>query len=262
MAYPLRLVRRISFGLLLGTLVAVAAAGPANADGSPTIAGAPIVSFGQQQFGNVASDPYDPSNCNVRSRQSWWLLSVVAGDDLVIDWEAQSSSIAMSLFGVGVTDYTSEQTDPVAFEYPNANLHAEMSYSATASGSMPLEFATDNTCSDALRAGPYDFTATVTHAVRLALPVRSQLRSGRVVKVAVHNPEGGAVNDPKLIVGLQIKLGKRWRTIGAAPVVDSTATVKAVFASKLRGRRVRVRARAHGPSYRTANSRTRRMRLR
>jgi hypothetical protein len=81
----MRGIRGISIlGAVAGTLVLVV---PAFAAGGATIASAPTVAYGQQEFGNTATDSTVAQDlCHGSDQTSWWLASVTAGDRLTIDF--------------------------------------------------------------------------------------------------------------------------------------------------------------------------------
>jgi hypothetical protein len=126
---------------------------------------------------------------------------------------------------------------------------------------MPIVFQ-DGAYVNAPGVGPYDFTIRVIHSLRVAAPQISSIGHRSVLRVAVHAPDGGLINDRGLNVDVQINAGKGWRKVGTAPVLNSTAAVHVRISSALRHHKVRIRALAHGPNYRTASCPARRVLVR
>jgi hypothetical protein len=233
-------------------LLVLAIASSAFAEGSETIAGAPTVAFGQQEFGFIGL------SCG-----QVWLLPVVAGDKLVIDWEAATDPyLELHLHSVGSNDFNaSNEGHIVATAGLNSNKKAEFTYTAPQTGNMPLGFL-DSGCSHKVPPGAYSFTAFVTHILSVGLPHLSTLHLRGSVTVAIHNPEGGVIDDPALNVTLQIKgQGRPWQTIGTATDGNSAATIHYKTPRTLRGRRVTLRALAQGPEYASAASTDQKVRV-
>ncbi len=237
-------MRRLIYTLVVSASLVLAAAPSAFAEGSETIAGAPTVAFGQQEFGFIGL------SCG-----QVWLLPVVSGDKLVVDWEAATDPyMELHLHSVGSNDFNaSNEGHIVATAGLNPNKKAEFTYVAPQTGTMPLGFL-DSGCSHKVPPGAYSFTATVTHLLSVGLPHLSILHTQGSITVAIHNPEGGAINDPALKVTLQIKGQGSWRTIGIAADGNSAAMIHYKIPRKLHGRRLTLRALAQGPEYASAAS--------
>jgi hypothetical protein len=189
-------------------------------------------------------------------------LPAVAGDKFQIDWEVQSDPyVVLHLYLPGTNDFNWEQMSSAAEGSVNGNDKAEFTYEAQRTGMMPLLFD-DGGCHGSDVPGPYSFTAYVTHALNVFLPRLSTLHSTGVIAVAVHNPEGGAVSNSSVQVELQVSVHGSWRTIGAATVEGTLATVYYRLPSRLRGQRIAVRAVAHGPGYATTASSHLKLRVR
>jgi hypothetical protein len=251
-------MKRALFSAVLGLALTAPAA---MADGGQSIAGATGVIYGQQEFGNTANGAVAPGGCAADwapKYRSWWALSVVAGDHITIDWEAQPAT-ALNLFAVGTTDFTFEQVEPLTSDEPSDNGKSELTYTASQTGSMPLEFVADTGCNDAEVVGPYDFTSYVRHAVRLAIQRAPGLTAHSTVRVAVHSAAGTPISDPGLQVAIEIKrAGGAWRTVGTASPADGVAKVRLSIPRSYRHVRVSLRARASGANYVNETSSTRR----
>lgn len=240
-------LRRFAYAAFAITVLFLLAAPYASAEGGQSIATAPTAIFGTQEFGSIKS--HDEGGC-----KSWWLLPAIAGDKLQIDWEVQSDPyVVLQLYLPGTNDFNWEQTSSAASGSVNGNDKAEFTYEAQRTGAMPLLFD-DPGCHGSGVPGPYSFTAYVTHALNVFLPRVSTLHKTGVIAIGVHNPEGGAVSGPGIEVELQMSVNGSWRTIGDAAVNGTIASVHYKVASHLRGRRVTVRAVAHGSGYSTTAS--------
>jgi len=226
--------------VLLASAFVLAVAAPVYAEGGHSVAGAPAVAFGQQEFGTTA---------NASPLGSFWLMSVTAGDTVLIDWESQGGK-SICLNPPGTTDFNIEKVQCVAGQASGANGKNELTYTATGSGVIPIQFFTAPENSPA----PYNFTAYVTHVLNVAPLHASALRRAGTLAVAVHNPEGGPISDPSVQVVLQIKGHGGWQTIGTAAVANSVAVVAFKVPARLRHQYVTLRALAQGSNYRPASS--------
>jgi hypothetical protein len=222
------------------------------AAGGGSIATAPTAVYGQQQFGNTATD----APVQGGYARSWWLLSATAGDAITIDWEGPNNGNDMDLYRVGTTDFTFSQGGPLASSGLNSNNKAELALTVPATGSMPLLFSTRVNTEN---AGPYNFTAYVRHAVNLSLPPVSTLDRSGSIAVSVRNPDGAPISDPAISVFLQVKpRGSSegyFGTIGAASPVAGTATVSYALPDGVAGP-LDVRAYSKGQGYLDAASAT------
>jgi hypothetical protein len=235
---------------LLAVAFALAAAPSAGAEGGSSIATAPSVVFGQQEFGNTANQPAPAGYCI--DRMSYWSMAVTVGDTITINWESHSATTRLDLLPVGTTDFNVGKASPVASQTPAANHKNELTYAANRSGTVAVRFTDNSECQGSL--GPFSYTASVAHALNLALPRIAALRSRGVLTVGVHNPEGGTVNDPAVQVVVQIKARGSWQMIGTAAVSNSAALVHYTIPARLRHQRVTLRALAHGTGYQSADS--------
>jgi hypothetical protein len=253
--YGTRLINRSLSATALAAIVgACALAAPAAATGGRDIASAPAVVYGDQQFGNTATDS-DLESCDVKS--SWWLLSTAAGDRITIDFEGDGVANAR-VWPIGTTDFNLEQTDDVAGRRVGSNGKAELVFKASATGNMPLSFSTyDCNGGYSVDPGPYDFTAYVEHGLSLSLSHKANRSRTGTVKVGVHSPEGGDVDDPAITVELQAKRsGSSWKGYGSAPVADSRATISYKLPKSFRKKSISVRAVSTGEGYLKTTSRT------
>ncbi len=61
----------------------------AKAEGGTSITAAPSAIAGQQEFGNLVNGFKHEDGCSNQVYESFWTLSVVAGDEATFDWETQ-----------------------------------------------------------------------------------------------------------------------------------------------------------------------------
>jgi hypothetical protein len=188
------------------------------------------------------------------------LLPTIAGDAIQIDWEALNGGVTLNLLPAGTTDFNFPQATPLTSGgLSAANNKGELKYQAAGAGNVPVEFIVRDggggSCGRVFQApGPYNFTLLVTHALNLALPNVGTLRPAGALTVAVHNPEGGPINDPAVRVEVQIKGRGSWYTIGVAGVTTSAAVVPFKIPRRLRHQHVTLRALANGVGYGPASS--------
>jgi hypothetical protein len=228
----------------LGTILLVLAPGAA-AEGGASIASAPVVTSGQQEFGNTASGPLLEDGHGPKLF-SFWRLPVTSGDEVTIDWESTNSSALIHLFPVGTNDFNFDPgSRPQQRQGVGIGDRNEFQFTATETGEMPLVFTTHGP-----DGGPYSFTAFVKHALVLALPHIATLPHKETIRVGVHNPEGGVVSDPTLRVAVEARRsGQPWKTIGKAIVVNSLATIHAKVPRSFWSGNLALRATASGTSY-------------
>jgi len=247
--------------VVIGCLVAVVSSpSSAVADGGPSIAGAPLVAYGQQQFGNTATGGIDRSDACDWIYSSNWLLPVVAGDHITIDWEIQASHTELLLYPLGINDFNVGSTGPLTTSSIDTNGRSEVVYSASASGNLPLVFTGESgglVCNVGWHdIGPYDFTAYVQHVVRLSLPRLAAVRRRASVAVAVRNAEGGVISDPGLLVDIQIRTRSAWLSVGRAAVSNGQAIVPLNIPLRYLHEILGLRAVAQGGSYLEATTRS------
>ena len=247
---------RILAPLLIAVSLLVLPA-PALATGGRTITSAPAVVFGQQEFGNTATDGASANptgvfgGCdNSPNYESLWNLPVTAGDRITIDYEGDLAG--MFLFPVGTTDFDVSQASHAESD-AGSNQKGEDAFNAAQSGTMPLEFFAG--CAST-GPGPYDFTAFVKHALVVALSVAHVDRAHHrtTFAVRIHNPDGAPVSDPSLHVSVQN--GGRWVRLGAA----GSRAFHINWRRALRGKLESVRVQVYGPAYLTTTSRAVRVR--
>jgi hypothetical protein len=239
-------LRRLATTAVIASLFALAITMTAYGEGAQSIAGAPTVVDGQQEFGTLS---VRGTNCVYAS---WWLLPVVVGDTVQIDWEVQDGGVHLHLWAPGTNDFNYATRESLRSE-PNPNLKTEYTFQATQTGTMPMRFAVGERCSTATVPGPYSFTVNITHVLNVALPFVSALRSKGSLTVGVHTPEGGPVRDPAVRLELQIKGRGAWQTIGVGTAVRPVIAYR--VPSRLRhSRHVTLRVLAHGQGYSPASS--------
>jgi hypothetical protein len=245
--YPI-MTRRLLFAAIpLTALWACLLPTIAFAEGATTIASAPVVAFGQQEFGNLADGfitRHGP--CETKQFTQWWSLSVVAGDQVTFDWEAQEADTGLSVFPVGTTDFNSAKESPVYSLGLSANKKNEGNFTATKSGGMPLNITASEPYCENAKPGPYDFTALVKGTLR----------------IGVHNPEGGPISAPALSVLVEVKLGSVWRPIGTSTVTSGAAIVQYKLPRSMRNRSTAMRVVASGAEYVTETSPNQRVKTR
>jgi hypothetical protein len=244
-------IRGITVSCTLLAVLFLSMASTVRAEGGNSIATGPAVVYGQQEFGNTALSPHltDP-----RGWDQFWNLSVTAGDKLTIDWEATpDTATRLLLYPVGTTDYTIGQQEPATHQGQNSEGKNELHYVVPATGIAPLVV---NTGGRGHTGALYNFIAYVQHALAVSLPRLAKLIHHKKISVHVHTPEGGEISDESLMVTLEAKArGGSWKTLGKAPVVNSSALVRAKVPSVLWHQRVSVRATASGGAYLPTRSR-------
>jgi hypothetical protein len=252
--------------VLSAFIVLAFAAAAALADGGATIASAPAVVYGQQQFGNSTNGGPDGADSFGCETDSWWLLPTIAGDHVTVDWEGGHSVTRVALFPVGVTDYNARISglngNQLALVSPNGAGRGELTFTAPKTGSMPLAFQVGTCVGDGGEPGPYDFVATVEHAVRLFVPVGT-LRRGSTVGVQVRDPDGRPITNSALKVRLEVQRpGSHWRIVGRASANAGLAKISVSLPRSYQDLKVSLRAHAAGGGYLSSTSQSRRVRVR
>jgi hypothetical protein len=207
-----------------------------------SVAAGPLVTYGQQQFGSTANGGhlgYPASN----SLDSFWNLGVAAGDQLTIDWEAKRGT-HLQVLPVGTTDFSLNQGEPFKVQGLNPEGKNELRFTAPQTGTMPMLLQTID-----LYAGPYSFTAFVKHGLVLDMPRLSRLNHVAKVKVGIHTPDGGTINESSVRVTIEARLEGRWLAIGSAPVDGASALVHTHLPHSLWSATTSIRASASGRSY-------------
>jgi hypothetical protein len=242
---------------LAGTFVALCCgAAPAFATAGATIASAPAVSYGVQEFGNTATDSTSAQGlCDGDSVDTWWLLPVLAGDKVTIDFEGAGWAYE-AVYAVGTTDFSiSQNRAPVQFEHRPGNGFGQAVFSAAQDGSMPLDFATyDCDFGPSVDPGPYDFTASVQHKVVLGLGLTrtSRRRHRSNFALQVHRPDGQPLSDPNLRATAQLLTHGRWVNLASG---EPPYTFTIHWSPRYRGHWQSVRVIASGSGYLNATSR-------
>jgi hypothetical protein len=240
-----------------GVVVAVLVCAPAAfAGGGASIASAPSVAYGQQEFGNTATDYGSQTRTGQLNGDSWWQLQAIAGDRITVDWEGDAS--LMEVWPVGTTDYNvnsiqlDHQLSPFVNSSNGSNGKMETVFTAPRDGAYPLEFQTVYCCNDT-PPGPYDFTAYDQHRLVLSLGqgrTNRRLHNTRFV-VGVHSPDGAVVNNANLRYKVERLSHSRWVTL-------STLAQPFAFSLKWprgeRGKWQRIRVQVFGSGYLTATS--------
>jgi len=220
---------------------------PASADGGTSIAGAPAVTPGVQQFGNTANGGL-VGGC----RYQYWLLNTVAGDQVTVDWESASEELMLSVYAVGTTDFSLGDTRPYVYFYLNDNGKAQSVFTAPKTGAMPVQFRTCHTSTH----GPYDFLATVRHATVVSFQQPAVLARAGTLQVSVHNPDGAAITSGVEAL-VQVRLGSEaWATVGSAMLTGAPTTIGYILPASYAGRTAQVRVVAGGAGYLSAASAT------
>lgn len=219
----------------------------ATAGGGSTIATAPKVTFGAQTFGNTAS--VTATQCD---SYEWWLVPLIAGDELVVNFENSSPSVGVEdaqLYAPSVNDFNLDNNDPTVDEGMNANSHAQLLFSAPSTGTYPLAFhasATANGCDG--DAGAYDFTAYVHHKARLVMSLPDTISTHGSVTIQAHYPDGTVI-----VSGLGATLygfwNKAWNKLGAAAVSNGRITIRYTIPAFLKGTKLKVEAKAGGTDF-------------
>jgi hypothetical protein len=244
--------------MAIGTASLFAGSAVALADGGQSIATATPVVYGQLEYGNTANGGVTTDGAD--GYESYWALNVTNGDDVTINWQApldiSQNGPLLSAFEVGTNDANLEDASPVESDSLGANGQDVMTFTADETGVMPLDFES-NECCDESAPGPYQFTATVTHAVVLTLPTLSTLAAKGTIDVGVANPDGVALSDPSLSVELQVHAGSQaWSTIGTASASGGSARIAYTVPASLAGKTLQLQALAQGADYQTQASDT------
>lgn len=228
----------------------------ALADGGQSIAAATPVVYGQLETGNTANGGV--TNDGLEGYESYWGLSVTNGDEVTISWQAPLDSDGngptLSAYEVGTNDAAVENASAFESDTLGPNGQDQMTFTADETGVMPLQFES-NECCDESAPGPYEFSATVTHAVDLTLPNVSTLASKGTMTVGVANPDNVGLSDPSLEVQLQVKGGGQpWTTIGGTSASGGSARIAYTVPASLDGDTVQLQALAEGNAYQTTTS--------
>ena len=183
----------VVLAMTAASLLAAWAPAIASAAGGKSIATAPLVTYGQQEFGNTAEDQYLEESCGFADAwRSYWSLPVTAGDLVTINWEG-SKGTELKLAPLGTTDFTLFSVDPALSQELSSNGKAQAQYTVPQSGTMPLYF---RVCSGAAQPGPYNFIATAQHGLAVSLtPPPSTIQTNSVLTGTARLASGAAVPD-------------------------------------------------------------------
>jgi hypothetical protein len=238
----------VGFAVVAGAVLLPSAA---LASGGAAIATAPLVAYGQQEFGNTATD--DPGgSCNwnavLTEGFSWWQLPVTAGDRVTIDYQAEFQnfgSLDETVYPVGTSDFDFAQTDPIDQTNDSGDgVHGQDVFTARQSGVMPLLF--DNTdCVDG-GGGPYNFTTYVQHAIVLSQRHWSNRRSHTTyITLTVRNPDGAPIDSSSL---------RARYTLNGLSVTHAVGTgAHVIWSRHQRNTWQTIRVTVFGPSYQTTS---------
>jgi hypothetical protein len=192
---------RIRRALLAALAVVLVLPSAAHANGGASIAVAPPLPLGQLVSGGGQDTDF-------------WKLSLDGGDKLTIDGTFPGGSeeaayyFQTDLFAPSVTDFTYFQSSPVAQQQELFG-EDQAVLQAPSSGVYTLAFCEgpESSCSDAPQfsidaaspMNPYTFTATVSHAVSLAISTPTLAARGSTITVRVNlgspagTPEGNCL---------------------------------------------------------------------
>lgn len=247
-------VRTGLFALLLA-FASLGVAGIASAAGGSSIAAAPAVTFGQQQFGNT-SCCVDPTASQRHSE--WWRLPLIAGDrvtiDVAYDASGQGALTSVQAFPASTTDFNLAQakataSESVDFAFQRLPAKSEIKFAANQSGSWPLEFYTQT--DGGFTTTPYQFTAYVSHAIVLA--AHPTIRGARdSVFVSARTPDGKPLPSGAIRVKLLARIGKGWRQLAQAKPIGGRAVLRFSPPTGLRGKTASLRVVATGIGYQPA----------
>jgi hypothetical protein len=245
------------FGGMLLLLVATTIGVASIVGGGSSIATAPTVVPGQQEFGDSGDRSFQRS-CTRKG--SYWKIALVAGDHVTIDWEANQNFVgALNVYPVGTTDFNITSTQTIFGFGIGANGKAESAFVANKTGTYPLVFSTTG-CGT--QTGPFDFVAYVHHqTVLFVRAVGSIPHHLARLSVSVRTPDGHPITDPSLKVSLVGIWSGKWHNLGSRPASQGGVVLSFSVPSSLKGQSIRLRVTATGPSYLTTQtSRTVRVR--
>lgn len=233
--------------LMLGCFAGIAAAG-----GGGSIASAPLVNSGQQEFGNTADGMLPGNPCNEPDPTDFWRIALIAGDRVTIDWETSSDGVnTLEVFPAGTSDFTINNVGSLNSFDIGGNNKAESRFTANRSGIYPLLF--ESRCADG-QSGPFDFTAYIRHLPVLSVGRQKTVKSGKAVVVGAHYSDGKPINGTDLSVQIYGKWGKSVRRLGAATPRSGKAAVKLRIPSGERGKAISIRAVAAAGDFTTVHT--------
>lgn len=251
------LTKRAALMILFGVAV-LALPASALGSGGASIASAPTVVYGEQLFGNTAIDDGGKTLSNCVDGESWWSMPVLAGDQIKVDYEGGLDE--MQAWGVGTTDFNiHDAPDPQQFRIGSKG-KAEAIVKASVAGIMPLRFFSveGGLCEifggpDEYAPGPYDFTATVQHALAAALTPIASIYTNSTLAGTASLADGTALPD-----GVIFSLVAKWPTASAAysaATVGGTLAFPLALPPETAGKTIRiVITRAEDTSYQAVKS--------
>jgi hypothetical protein len=233
----------------------------ALAAGGSSIASAPVVSYGQQEYGSIGdSQEQTRDHCDTGdypAGTSWWNLLVRAGDRVTIDFESNPSVDAgLTVFSVGTTDFQVGTVGESVYAIPDQNGKGQTTFNAPKSGGMPLGFF------GCEATGPYDLTAYVRHGLFLYLKASGYASHQTKFYLALHTPDGKPVGSKSLVGDVQRndpKEGNRWITsfhVYPGKPYNGKWNFSYHWMNYLHGQNVKVRVLVHGPGYQNTTSNT------
>lgn len=255
---PVARLSRLALALVVALAWSALAVAP-GVGAASTIAGAPTVVFGQQEFGNTTSGNYFAHYEG--GPADFWNLALRAGDHVTVDWEAAEKRYAeeMAVFPVSTSDYSLGNATYLA-HFVNGNNNKEQSeFSVGQAGNYPMMFLGSYNEG----GGPFAFTAFVHHVVVLGAPVIRGFAHGRTgtVSVAVRGPDGSPLTDGALAVTLHVS-GGGVRFARTATPVEGRVSYALRLPRSAGHRIVRVSASAEGADYLKAASPARQLTVR
>ena len=245
---------RAVFITLCALVVALCWAPAALADGGNTIASAPYVAYGQQEFGNavVNGDPnigcYDPHG----QGNSWWNLPVMAGDHVTVNLEGQTANddgFDGKVYAPGTNDYSVADADVYQWASPGGSNYDQLTFQAPRDGVMPLDI---NSCDS---SATYDFIAYDLHRLVTNIGwqgVPSQHRTN--VWVVASNADGQRVNT-LLACTVQQRYGGAWHNLGTVSAASGVCGWYFTWHASSRGHAFPFRAIVWGSGYQTTATR-------
>jgi hypothetical protein len=219
----------------------------AFANGGSSVASAPVVASGQQEFGNTT----DATWIDGCGGADYWILSLLSGDQVTIDWETSDMAFTneLRIFPAGTTDFTINNTESVLDDNIGGNDKQQSTFTAGPQGAYPLVFLAEG-CDV---GGPYDFTAYITHVMSASLPPLPPAFTGTAT-VGVHDSAGNPLSGAFTVLMQVSANGVPWTTVGTGTPSNGVAVVAYSVPTTLAGRRVQFRAQVSGAGYRTATS--------
>ena len=240
---------------MVALLIATAATSPtaaARQGGGGTIASAPTVTPGTQEFGNTADGKYQYYGQDYGA--DFWKLSLIAADHVTVDWESTYDSGCgcwyvdrFLVWPKGTTDYSINNVDPFQKFYGGGNGKAESSFTANATGAFPIMFVSVDENGG---TGPYDFTVRVRHLPRIKMQqLPTRVSSGMSAKVTAYFADGKPISGAKPVIRVRGQWQGAWHSLGSGTPTNGLATIKLVIPSSARGMAVKFQATASGGAY-------------